>query len=164
MPLKINQDYLRSFVFGCQDALVSTTGVVVGVSAAVTNRQYILASAIITLAVEALSMAAGQYLSEKSVHELPNNRHHDSLLLGVLVMFFSYLLGGFIPIYPILFAPASLLGVLSLSYALAGLFLLGYLKGKYFTGHTFRNSIEMLLIGGCTAIVALFIGKLFNLS
>ena len=46
-------------------------------------------------------MGAGQYLSEKTVHELPQNRHRDNLLTGGLIMFISYLLGGIIPIIPI---------------------------------------------------------------
>ena len=75
MILKINPDYLRSIVFGFQDALVSTTGIVVGISAGIDNKQFIILSALVTISVEALSMGAGQYLSEKTVHELPQNHH-----------------------------------------------------------------------------------------
>ena len=63
MSLKINQDYIRSLVFGFQDALVSTTGIVVGISVGVHNKQFIILSALVAISVEALSMGAGQYLS-----------------------------------------------------------------------------------------------------
>jgi len=51
MSLKINQDYLRSLVFGFQDALVSTTGIVVGISVGVSNKQFIILSALVAISV-----------------------------------------------------------------------------------------------------------------
>ena len=163
MPLKINQDYLRSIVFGLQDGLVSTTGVVVGVSVAVADRRFILLSAFITIAVEALSMASGQYLSEKSVHDLPNSRHRDNLFLGSLFMFFSYIVGGVVPIIPILLGFVSFTPYLSIYYAFVGLFILGFAKAKIFGGQTLKSSLEMLLVGGLSVIIGVTIGSLFKI-
>lgn len=56
MALKINSDYLRSTVFGFQDALVSTTGIVVGISAGVNNKQFILLSALVIISIEAFCL------------------------------------------------------------------------------------------------------------
>ena len=163
MPLKINQDYLRSIVFGLQDGLVSTTGVVVGVSVAVADKRFILLSAFITIAVEALSMATGQYLSEKSVHDLPTSRHHDNLFLGSLFMFFSYLAGGAVPIIPIILGLSSSNPFLSIYYAFVGLFILGFAKAKLFGGQILRSSLEMLLVGGLSVIIGVTIGSLFKI-
>lgn len=159
----VNQDYLRSFVFGCQDALVSTAGIIVGVATAVPNKQYIVLTGLVAIMVEALSMTAGQYLSEKSVHQLPGSHHHDSLFVGSLTMFIAYLIGGFIPILPILIAPLSISPLLSVLFSFAGLFLLGYLKGKYFTGHSIYNSLEMMIVGGLTVLIGVFVGSFFRL-
>lgn len=158
MPLKINQDYLRSLVFGFQDALVSTTGVVVGISVGTHDKQFIILSALVAISVEALSMGAGQYLSEKSVHELPTSHHHDSLVIGSLVMFLSYLLGGFIPILPIFFTFPPLSSFLSVIFAFTGLFLLGFFKAKLFSTHVWRSALEMLTIGGLTTFIGLLVG------
>lgn len=158
MSFKINQDYLRSIVFGCQDALVSTTGIVIGISAAVSNRQFIVLSALVTVSVEALSMAAGQYLSEKSVHDLSNNRHRDNLALGSLFMFISYLVGGFIPIIPILIFPINISPLITTLFSFIGLFALGFLKAKFFANHPWRSAIEMLVIGGLATLIGLLVG------
>lgn len=163
MALKINQDYLRSTVFGFQDALVSTTGIVVGISAGVDNKQFILLSALVTISVEALSMGAGQYLSEKTVHDLPQNRHRDNLLTGGLIMFISYLLGGLVPIIPIIFSNPPLSSILSVIYALIGLFALGFVKAKLFQGQVWLSALEMLTIGGLATLIGLLVGLIFKI-
>ena len=161
---KINPDYFRSTVFGFQDALVSTTGIVVGISAGVSDKKFIILSALVAISVEALSMGAGQYLSEKSVHDLPNNHHRDDLLVGSLIMFFSYLIGGFIPILPIFFAIPPISSILSVSFAFIGLFLLGFFKAKLFSGKIWRSALEMLTIGGLTTLIGLLVGLVFKIS
>ena len=163
MSLKINQDYLRSSVFGFQDALVSTTGVVVGISAAVSDPKFIILSAFITVSVEALSMAAGQYLSEKSVHDLPASHHRDNLVFGGLLMFFSYIIGGLVPIIPLFFTHHPLTSFFSVLFAFVGLFLLGFIKAKLFSGKVWRSALEMLTIGGLTTLIGLAVGLFFKI-
>lgn len=150
-------------MFGLQDGLVSTTGVVVGVSVAVADKRFILLSAFVTIAVEALSMATGQYLSEKSVHDLPNNHHHDNLIFGGLFMFFAYLAGGIVPIIPILLGYSPSTPFLSIYYAFVGLFILGFAKAKIFGGKVLKSSLEMLLVGGLSVIIGITIGSLFKI-
>jgi|SRR3989339_555502 len=159
----INQDYLRSLIFGFQDAIVSTTGVIVGISVGVNDKRFIVLSALVTISVEAVSMAAGQYLSEKSVHELPQNHHRDRLITGSLVMFFSYIIGGFIPAIPVMFSPLRYVPILSVVFALIGLFALGFFKAKFFTGKAWRSAIEMLVIGGLATLIGLFTGLIFKI-
>lgn len=159
----INQDYLRSIIFGFQDALVSTTGVIVGISIAVDNRTYILLTAFVTIAVEALSMAAGQYLSEKSVHDLPNNNHCDNLLIGSFLMFSSYLIGGSIPLIPVILSPIKLIAVFSVLSSFIGLTFLGFVKAKLVHTGIIRSSLEMLTIGGLTVLIGLLAGLIVKL-
>src|SRR3990167_8866073 len=103
MLKKIHEDHLRSLMFGLQDGLVSTTGVVVGISTGISEREIIVLAAFVAVTVEATSMAAGQYSSEKAVHQMDKSgKHTDSLIIGALVMFLSYLVGGAIPIIPTL--------------------------------------------------------------
>lgn len=163
MSLKINQDYFRSIVFGFQDALVSTTGVVVGISIGAHNKQFIILSALVAISVEALSMGAGQYLSEKSVHELPQSNHKDNLITGALLMFLSYIIGGFIPIFPIFFTTPPLSSLLSVIFAFTGLFILGFVKAKLFSDHIWRSAFEMLTIGGLATLIGLSVGLIFKI-
>src|SRR3989344_1904721 len=91
MDLKLHEDYLRSMMFGLQDGLVSTTGVVVGISAGVPDRAVIILASFVAISVEASSMAAGEYSSEKAVHQMDKRgRHKDDLIMGATLMFFSY--------------------------------------------------------------------------
>lgn len=150
-------------MFGLQDGLVSTTGVVVGVSVAVADKRFILLSAFITIAVEALSMASGQYLSEKSVHDLPASHHHDNLFFGSLFMFLSYLAGGIVPIIPIMLGFSSSTPFISIYYSFVGLFFLGFAKAKLFGGKVLKSSLEMLFVGGLSVIIGLTIGSLFKI-
>ena len=53
-------------MFGLQDGLVSTTGVVVGISIGVSDKSILILAALVAVTVEATSMAAGQYSSESS--------------------------------------------------------------------------------------------------
>jgi VIT1/CCC1 family predicted Fe2+/Mn2+ transporter len=159
MVKKIDSEYLRSFVFGCQDALVSTTGVVVGVNAAVSDKRFVLLTAIITIMVEALSMSAGQYLSEKTIHDMPNNHHKDNLFLGGFIMFVAYILGGLIPVLPVLFFSGPIVSLLSVLGSFFGLFVLGYMKAKLFFGNPLRSSFEMLIIGGLAVLMGLWVGR-----
>ena len=99
--LHIHEDYLRSGLFGIQDGLVSTTGVVVGISTGVEDKAIIILASLVAVTVEASSMAAGQYSSEKAVHQMDKTKKHtDSLIIGASIMFFGYLLGGIVPIIP----------------------------------------------------------------
>ncbi len=54
--LHIHEDYLRSVLFGLQDGLVSTTGVVVGISTGVSQKEIVILAAFVAVTVEATSM------------------------------------------------------------------------------------------------------------
>lgn len=163
MKTVLNEDYLRSIMFGLQDGLVSTTGVVVGISAGVPNPAIIVLASFVAVSVEASSMAAGQYSSEKAVHQMDKKgRHKDILVLGAAFMFFSYLGAGLIPIAPFLFFPPETARTISIIAALTCLFVVGYLKGKIVKDHALRGAIEMFLIGGFATAIGLFVGNLLK--
>ena len=60
---------LRDGVFGVQDGLVSTVGVLTGVAAGTGDGRIVAITGLVVIAVESLSMAAGSYLSSKSNRE-----------------------------------------------------------------------------------------------
>ncbi len=63
-------DSIREIIFGLGDGLVSTLGVVVGVAAGTNDSRIVIITGLVLIVVEALSMAAGSYLSSKSHRQL----------------------------------------------------------------------------------------------
>lgn len=64
--LNIFNKGVRDIIFGTQDGLVSTLGVLTGIAQGTQNRDIVILSGFVIVIVESLSMAAGSYLSSKS--------------------------------------------------------------------------------------------------
>jgi len=160
---EIHEDYLRSIIFGFQDALVSTTGVIAGVAAGTSVKEIVILAGIVTITVEALSMGAGQYMSEKAVHQLDKTgKHTDNLYMVGGLMFTSYFLGGLVPLVPIFLFSLPLSSFISVGAALIGLFVLGYLKAKIVKENPLKSALEILVLGGIATAVGLIVGKLLK--
>jgi vacuolar iron transporter family protein len=156
---KIDENYIRSLMFGLQDGIVSTTGVVVGISVGVQDKTIIVLAALVAVMVEATSMAAGQYNSEKAVHQMDRkNRHTDNLILGAIIMFFAYLIGGSFSIVPTLIFNQPEAKIIAIISALIGLVIIGYAKGKYVENKPIRSALELLIIGGLATLIGVVVG------
>ena len=60
--------FLRNTVFGVEDSLVSTVGLLSGIAATGSvSKSFILLTGIVYISVEAFSMAVGSFLSEEFV-------------------------------------------------------------------------------------------------
>ena len=163
MLKEIHEDYLRSIIFGFQDALVSTTGVIAGVAAGTSVKEIVILAGIVTITVEALSMGAGQYMSEKAVHQLDKTgKHTDNLYMVGGLMFTSYFLGGLVPLVPIFLFSLPLSSFISVGAALIGLFVLGYLKAKIVKENPLKSALEILVLGGIATVICLIVGKLLK--
>jgi VIT1/CCC1 family predicted Fe2+/Mn2+ transporter len=62
--------FVRNVVFGVEDSLVSTVGLLSGIAAESQSHAAILSTGVIYICVEALSMAVGSFLSEESAQEI----------------------------------------------------------------------------------------------
>ena len=159
----IHEDYLRSIIFGFQDSLVSTTGVIAGVAAGTQNKELVILAGLVTITVESLSMGAGQYMSEKSVHQMDKTgKHTDSLVVGGGLMAFSYFIGGLIPLMPIIILKLPLSATVSIGAALTGLFVLGLFKAHIVKVNPLKSAIEILILGGAATLMGLLVGKFFK--
>ena len=159
----LHEDYLRSGLFGIQDGLVSTTGVVVGISTGVEDKAIIILASLVAVTVEASSMAAGQYSSEKAVHQMDKTgKHTDSLIVGTAVMFFGYLLGGIVPIVPTILFNQPEARIIAIIAAFIGLFILGYVKGHIVEHKPLRSAVELFIIGAIATTIGLLVGYLFR--
>ena len=160
---KLHKDYLKSIIFGFQDSLVSTTGVIAGVAAGTNNKEIVILAGIVTIAVESLSMGAGQYMSQKAVHQMEKEEMHtDNLFIGGGLMVGSYFLGGLVPLTPIILFWLPLSVTLSIGFALTGLFILGYIKARIVKVNPFKSAIEILILGGFATLVGVIVGRAFS--
>lgn len=159
---KIKDEYLRSALFGFEDALVSTTGMVVGISIGTANLKFILLASFVTVAVEAVSMGAGEFLSDEAVHELDKKQVKDNSLLSATLMFLSYVIGGLIPVIPIILLPHYQGIIGSVAIAFVSLFILGFVKGKIVKINRLKSAAEMLMIGGLAATIGIIVGLILK--
>lgn len=165
MKVNLHEDYLRSLLFGFQDGLVSTTGVVVGISTGISDKSIIILASFVAVTVEASSMAAGQYSSEKAVHQMDKTgKHTDNLIVGAAIMFFSYLLAGMVPILPIVLFDVHSARILSILFSFIGLFAIGYIKGKIVNHKPLRSAFEMFIIGSVATVVGIVVGNLLKIK
>lgn len=159
----LHEDYLRSLMFGLQDGIVSTTGVVVGISTGISDKAIIVLAALVAVTVEASSMAAGQYSSEKAVHQMDKTGSHtDNLLIGALIMFISYLMGGAFSVVPIIVFEQPAARFIAIGSAFVGLFIIGYIKGYLVEHKPLRSAVELFIIGSVATTVGIIVGYLFK--
>lgn len=154
--------YARNFIFGVEDSLVSTVGLLSGVAIAAVPRETIILTGVVLIFVEAFSMAVGSFLSEHSAEEYAARTEVSPryALIGATVMFFAYFIFGFIPLAPYFFTATATALWLSILLSLAALFLLGAVGAKVFKMRVFRHGTTMMVIGGVAIAVGVVIGRL----
>lgn len=160
-----NSDYMRNIIFGAEDSLVSTVGVLFGLATTDISKYQIFLTGVIIIAVEATSMGVGAFLSEEETLELENSEAQinngtiaNPKISGVL-MFLSYLLTGLIPLIPYIVFPIESAKYLSLILTLVALFALGYIPTK-----KIKSAWRMGLIGGIAVLVGFVIAHVANLA
>ena len=156
--------YVRTFIFGVEDSLVSTVGLLSGLAIAGAARGTIILSGVTLIFVEAFSMGIGSLLSEHQAEKYLKHRDvpiAHSLIAGV-VMFCSYLIAGLIPLAPYFLVDDSSAIILSVALSLLALFCLGIVSAAIFKTKLLRNGLEMLIIGGLAIVVGIVVGTLVD--
>lgn len=150
-----NREYFHSIIFGVEDSLVSTTGLIAGLSVSTQDKSVVLVGAVVALAVEAISMGSSEYISDDSITS-------SNPAASGFLMFASYLLAGLIPLIPMvtLAYPTSL--VIAVLGAFMGLALLGYVKSKFLKTNPIKGALKVLAIGGITTLIGVAVGLLFK--
>lgn len=159
---KLIGDYVRSSFFGIEDSLVSTTGLIAGVSVATTDTKFIVTAGVVAIAVEAISMAAGEFLSEETERDMDAKHGKSNPLVGGLIMLVSYFVAGLIPLAPVIFLPHEYALGASIGAAMVGLFALGYVRGKITSRPPLRSATKVLIVGGIAATIGIVVGLLFK--
>ncbi len=161
--MAVNREYVRSILFGIEDSLVSTTGLIAGLTVGADDSRIVVLGATIAIVIEAVSMGASEYLSDDAVQELEKlKRHREKPLVSGVLMFVSYLLAGLVPLLPIVLDLPLALWV-SVGAALLGLFFLGYLKGRILGTRTWSGGLKMLIVGGLATALGVVVGLVFHI-
>lgn len=160
----LSVSYFRNFIFGVEDSLVSTVGLLSGVAIADVPRETIFLTGVVLIFVEAFSMAAGSFLSESSAEEYANHSERPkrkSFISGV-VMFVSYFVSGFIPLSAYLIYPVGEAMKLSIILSLLALSILGAVGGRLSSTSLAKASLRMVVIGGVAIGIGVSAGALLS--
>ena len=160
----MNTSSIRNFTFGVEDSLASTVGLLSGVASAQVNSQAIIITGLLLIITEALSMGIGSFLSEMSVRQLAHHQDVPSRqsISGAVIMFFSYLLSGLIPLAPYVFFPPFQALWMSIILSITSLFLLGTFNAYLAKIPPLRQGVRMLLLGGAVAISGVLLGNFLH--
>jgi len=144
---KLNQVYIRNFVFGAEDSLVSTVGLLSGVAIAGVAKSTIVLTGVILIFVEAFSMGVGSYLSEYITHSEKDPQRKMSLVAGI-IMLMSYMVAGFVPLSPYIFFTGITALLVSISFSLVALIALGIIGSYLSQTNRVKNTVRMFILGG----------------
>jgi len=156
--------YVRTIIFGVEDSLVSTTGLIAGLGVGTNNKSVVIVGGIVAIAVEAISMGAGEYISDDAIEQAnKTSRVKSRALPDGLIMLGSYFLAGLVPLLPVVFFayPTSL--YFSVVFALIGLLLLGYVKSKILHTNPLRGALKVAVVGGLATALGIIVGLIFKI-
>lgn len=177
---RASASYLRSFIFGVEDSLVSTVGLLSGVAIAAVPPKTILLTGVVLIFVEAFSMAVGEFLAEESSEQYlerregptprpasgqasrPGSGQVRQPLIAGSIMFTSYLVSGFVPLAPYVMMPVASAFWLSIALSLAALFALGLIGARLAKTNLIKSGFRMLVIGGIAIVVGIVAGELIQ--
>jgi VIT1/CCC1 family predicted Fe2+/Mn2+ transporter len=123
-PLLSDPFVIRNLVYGLEDSLISTTGMIAGITLAGLPNAHIVVAGLVLILVEALSMAYGAFVSEGSFLAADRRAYRTrDVLLYAGVMLLSYVAAGLLVLVPYLLNLKTKL-YWTLGLALAALYLL----------------------------------------
>ena len=171
--MKINTLPIREIVFGLEDGIVSTLGVLVGIAIGTNDRALVILSGLVVIFVESLSMAAGTYLSNKSQQEFRLAEDNKNILKRIFhprqprlpiresaFMGVSYITGGLVSLLSFLVLPVSVAVVSAVLISFVSLFGLGFVKGKLTKINPVKSGLEMVLVSASASLIGFTVGKL----
>lgn len=161
--IKQSEILVRNFIFGVEDSLVSTVGLLSGIAVGGVERKEILLTGIVLVFVEAFSMGVGSFLSEDTAEELVAKKtKHTAPVQGAIIMFISYFIAGAIPILPYTFLNLEQAFILSNVFSLLSLFVLGAISATIYHKPITKIGLKMLILGGFAIFIGIFVGNVLS--
>jgi VIT1/CCC1 family predicted Fe2+/Mn2+ transporter len=153
MPLISRHEAIRNAVLGCEDGVVSTTGLLCALHlAGDMSAEKIYRTALVTVVIQALSMALGAYMAAST--------DIDSPIAGAASTFVAYMLSSVciyaaFSIHPAIRLPACI------ATAAILLFVVAYLtdrQGSRSTEHRVERAIQVSFLALCAVFAGVAIG------
>lgn len=156
--------YTRNFIFGSEDSLVSTVGLLAGIASAGVPRKEIIISGIVLICVEAFSMSVGSFLSESETEESSSkNINSDSnSIIASAIMLGSYIICGLIPLSPYIFMDVKNAFWWSILASMTFLFILGLISAKILKIRVLKTTLRMTIMGGLAIGLGIVIGLIIK--
>jgi VIT1/CCC1 family predicted Fe2+/Mn2+ transporter len=155
---------LRDIVFSADDGLITTFAIVAGSQGANFSPSVAIALGLANVLAGGLSMGSGIYLGVKSELELCKSSNEVKKIEGSpihhgLATFISFALSGCVSLIP-LFIHSSNQFLFSVILVSVSLFLIGIFKAFFTKKNMIKSGLEVLVIGGLSAIAAYMVGFL----
>ena len=161
---------VRAGVFGVQDGIVSTFGLVMGVAGAQVSPEAVLIAGIAGAFSGAVSMGAGEYVSVKVQHELLAARGtvdgdgNVNPYRAAAANSGLFVLGAAFPLAPFLFLVGLPAVVMSTLLSVLALFITGALLTRLTRRSPIWSGTRMLLIGGGAGVLGYLVGSLLGVA
>jgi VIT1/CCC1 family predicted Fe2+/Mn2+ transporter len=158
------EGFLRNFIFGVNDALVSTVGFVSGIAVVAVGGETIVLVGMVLIFVEAFAMGVGSFLSDETVRETRRRGRVASWpsLFGALVMFASYLIAGLLVLAPYALTTTATAFWWSIALSLSALFAVGAYSERNAGLPWFYGGVRMMVFGGAAVALGVLVGKLIG--
>jgi len=156
--------FVRNVIFGVEDSLVSTVGLLSGIALDATPRATVLLTGFVYIFVEGFSMAVGSFLSEEGAQEYLTRKRGGmgSSIFGALVMLVSFIVAGFIPLLPYLLLGDASAIALSVAVSIVVLFALGVFSGRVASTGGVSRGLRMAVLGGLAIVIGVVVGRFFK--
>jgi vacuolar iron transporter family protein len=162
---------VRAGVFGVQDGIVSTFGLVMGVAGAQVSPEAVLIAGIAGAFSGAVSMGAGEYVSVKVQRELLEARANGGDGDGTVSPHRAaaansglFVLGAAFPLVPFLFLVGFPAVVTSTVLSVTALFVAGALLTRLTKRSPVASGMRMLLIGGGAGVLGYLVGSVLGVA
>jgi VIT1/CCC1 family predicted Fe2+/Mn2+ transporter len=162
---------VRAGVFGVQDGIVSTFGLVMGVAGAQVSPEAVLIAGIAGAVSGAVSMGAGEYVSVKVQRELLETQGGDdddnenvSPSRAAAANSGLFVLGAAFPLAPFLVMVGLSAVVTSTVLSITALFATGALLTRLTRRSPFVSGMRMLVIGGGAGVLGYLLGSLLGVT
>lgn len=159
MTKKLEPIHVRNLIFGVEDSLVSTVGLLSGIAVAGVPQHTLVLTGFILIFVEAFSMGIGSFLSEATAAEA-DHKPIKGPEEGGFIMFVSYVVAGLVPLLPYVFIYSKSTMWISIAASMAALLVLGIVAGQLLNISVGRNAWRTFLLGGLAIVVGTLVGRI----
>lgn len=146
--------FVRNLIYGLEDSLVSTTGLLAGITFAGLPNNYVVIAGIILILIEALSMGFGSMISEESFLITAKTKYTTGqVLFYAVTMFISYVVAGVVVLIPYILNLKHHYAY-SIGTAIILLFVLIYIIQKNLV-----KALVMTFIGSTILAITILVGR-----